>query len=78
MEVAMQPTGMEEEKTAYLSDDPRKLIGQFRRLGEAGPAYEIMAIDDTGNVDVEIVYSDEKFRTTLAEVLNDPIAETLP
>jgi hypothetical protein len=74
----MQPHGMEEEKSVYLPDDPRSLIGQFRRLGDAGPAYEIMAIDDAGNVDVEIVYSDEKFRTSLAEVLNDPIAETIP
>ena len=74
----MEPGGFQEERSSYHSDDPRSLIGQFRRLGEAGPAYEIMSIDDKGNVTVEIVESDETVTMPIAEVLEDPMAETLP
>ena len=70
--------GFEETQTAYASEDPRKLIGQFRRLGPAGPAYEIMDVDGNGIVTVEIVYSDEQLTYPLAEILEDPIAETIP
>lgn len=74
----MQKLGFDETQAAYASDDPRRLIGQFRRLGPDGPAYEIMAMDDTGQVHVEVVYSDEKVIFTSADVLEDPIAETIP
>lgn len=74
----MQKLGFEETQAAYASDDPRRLIGQFRRFGPDGPAYEIMAIDDQGRVHVEVVYSDEEVICRVAEVLEDPIAETIP
>ena len=65
-------------QAAYAVDDPRKLIGQIRRLGEAGPAYQIMGVDESGNVVIEIIESDERVTSPLAEVLNDPMAETIP
>ena len=74
----MHQGGFEEEKVAYVADDPRKLIGQVRRFGDAGPAYEIMGIAENGDVLVEVIYSDEKVRCKLAEVLEDPMAETIP
>ena len=74
----MQNRGFEEEQATYATDDPRALIGQIRRLGEAGPAYEIMSLDDAGNVVIEIIESDERVTSPLAEVLKDPIAETIP
>ncbi len=74
----MQPHGFGETQVEYKADDPRALIGQVRRFGPDGPAYEIMAIDDAGRVHVEVVYSDEKVVFSLAEVLEDPIAETIP
>lgn len=70
--------GFEETQAKYAAFDPLQLIGQFRRLGEAGPAYEVMGIDENGNVMVEIVYSDERVSFPMAEILQDPIAETLP
>jgi hypothetical protein len=72
------PKGFEEEQVSYETEDPRKLIGQFRRLGSAGPAYQIMAVDPDGTVHVELVYNDEKLKFPMAEVLEDPIAETIP
>ena len=74
----MQPRGFEEAKAAYAADDPRNLIGQIRRLGEAGPAYEIMSVDEGGHVVIEIIESDERVTSPLSEVLKDPMAETIP
>ena len=74
----MQNPGFQETQSAYAADDPRALIGPFRRVGEAGPAYEIMSIDEHGNVTVEIVESDERVTMPLKEILEDPMAETLP
>ena len=74
----MQKGGFGEENIAYLADDPRKLVGQYRRLGAAGPAYQIMGLTHDGRVMIEIVYSDEKLAYSLAEILDDPIAETIP
>ena len=74
----MQTGWFEEEKATYLPDDPRRLIGQVRRLGPDGPAYEIMGIAENGDVLVEVIFSDEKVRCKLADVLEDPIAETIP
>ena len=74
----MQNPGFEEKQSEYLSDDPRALIGQIRRLGSAGPAYEVMSIDGKGNAMVEIIESDEQVTMPISEILEDPIAETIP
>lgn len=77
-DAAMRTAGFEEEKAGYLAEEPKNLIGQFRRLGPAGPAYQIMGLTDDGHVMIEIVYSDEKLSYPLVEILADPIAETIP
>ena len=74
----MGTPGFKEDKATYLADDPRSLIGQVRRLGTAGPAYEIMEIDSDGNVVIEVLYSEERVVCPISEVLEDPIAETIP
>ena len=75
----MNKIGFEEEAQAtYKANDPRKLIGQIRRLGEAGPAYEVMEIDSDEVVTIEIIYSNERVTYPLAEILADPMAETIP
>ncbi len=74
----MQNPGFEETQPTYIADDPRKLIGQIRRLGSAGPAYEIMSVDDAGNVVIEVIESGEQVKFPIAEVLEDPMAETIP
>jgi hypothetical protein len=52
-------------------------VGQFRRLGEAGPAYEVIRID--GDLaTVEIVSTDERVTFKIADVIADPIATTFP
>ena len=70
--------GFEETQATYAADDPRALVGQIRRLGSAGPAYEIMKVDSSGDVHIEIIVSGEEVVFPLAEVLEDPMAETIP
>ena len=74
----MNTPGFEETQTAYAAEDPRRLVGQVRRLGEAGPAYEIMNVDANGDVLIEVIVSGERVVFPLAEILEDPMAETIP
>jgi hypothetical protein len=70
--------GFEEQQSAYAADDPRALVGQIRRWSSAGPAYEIVAIDAEGNAVCEVIYSGEQVVCPVVEVLEDPMAETIP
>ena len=74
----MRSGGFEEIQTAYAVDDPHHLVGQFRRFGPDGPAYEIMSVNAEGIVHVHGVYSEEEVVCRLDEVLADPLAETIP
>ena len=74
----MDKSGFEDVQAKYADFDPQTLVGQFRNLGSHGPAYEIMSVSPNGEVVIEIVYSNERLTETLAEVLQDPIAETIP
>ena len=56
----MQARGFEETQSAYASDDLRGLVGQFRRFGEDGPAYEIVRIISQDEAWISVVCSDEE------------------
>jgi hypothetical protein len=53
---------------------PEKLVGTFRRFGETGPVYEIVAIE-RDDVKVEVPETGEKLTVALRDVLADPSAE---
>ncbi len=74
----MQNGGMRESETAYAFDDPRKLVGQFRRFGEDGPAYEIVRITNEREAFIRVVYSGEELDYRISEIMTHPIAETIP
>jgi hypothetical protein len=59
-------------------DEAQKLVGEFRRFGEAGPAYEIVRLEGKDSYWIRVVCSDEELAYPIAEVLADPIAETIP
>jgi hypothetical protein len=73
----MRAHGFEETHAAYLSD-PHRLVGQFRRFGEAGPAYEVLRLDSEDKAWIRVVYSEEELAYPIAEIVADPIAETIP
>ena len=74
----MQGRGFEDTQAAYRSDDPNKLVGQFRRFGEDGPAYEVLRIESKDKAWIRVVYSEEELAYPITEILADPIAETIP
>jgi hypothetical protein len=72
-----QGPGFDEAQADYRAD-PRKLIGQVRRFSDAGPAYEVLAVNEDGKLVTEVIYSGERVICTVQEVLDDPMAETIP
>jgi Family of unknown function (DUF5397) len=74
----MASRGFEETQAGYEAGRPQSLIGQIRRLGTAGPAYEVMKVDDNDDVHIEVIASGEMAIFPLAEILEDPMAETIP
>ena len=70
--------GFEEERSTVSPMGPRDLIGQFRNLGPAGPAYEIMDIAAAGNVVIETINSEEHITEKLSTVLQGPTATLIP
>jgi hypothetical protein len=78
MEATMQVHGFEETLSAYLSGDASSLVGQFRRFGSEGPAYEILRMSSTDEAWIKVVYSEEELAYPIADILADPVAETIP
>lgn len=49
-----------------------KLVGTYRRFGDFGPVYQVVAVHD-GKADIEFPESDEKVTVPVEAVLRDPI-----
>lgn len=75
---SLRIAGFAESQAPYAAEDPYRLIGQFRRFGPDGPAYEVVSLGAEGAVHVVVVHSDEKVVCALEDVLADPLAETIP
>ena len=57
---------------------PDSIVGEFRRFGDAGPAYEIIRIVSATEAFIRVFYSGEELNYPISEILTDPIAETVP
>jgi hypothetical protein len=74
----MQTGGFEEPQAVYGSDTAASLIGQIRRFGDEGPAYEVLRLVDTTSAWIGVICSDEELAYPIAHIIADPIAETIP
>jgi hypothetical protein len=74
----MHTAGFGEAEQATFSHDPKALVGQFRRFGEYGPAYEIVRISNEREAFIHVIYSGEQLDFPIAEIMTHPIAETIP
>ncbi len=70
--------GFEEAQSAFLTLDVAGYAGQVRRFGPHGPAYEVIAVQRTGDLEIEVIQSGERATYALADFLADPIAITVP
>jgi hypothetical protein len=74
----MQTTGFGEERQKELVHDPKELVGQFRRFGPDGPAYQIVRLSTEREAFIHVVYSGEELDYPITEIMTHPIAETIP
>ena len=74
----MVQAGFQEAQADFIHVDARGLIGQVRRFGPIGPAYEVINVLASGDTLIEVVESGERLDYPLAELLGDPMAEIVP
>ena len=75
----MQP--MPEHRTHRTHSPAERLpsfIGDVRRFGAFGPAYEVTDTKPWGDLVITVIESGECLDYALAEFLADPVAETVP
>jgi Family of unknown function (DUF5397) len=70
--------GFQEAHSAFLTFDETGHVGQVRRFGPYGPAYEVVAVHGDGDLEIEVVQSGESVRYALTDFLSDPTAVTVP
>lgn len=70
-------SGFEEEKGADYKV-PYDLVGQWRRFGDYGVAYEVKNIGNDKEATIEVFGTHEVLTYPIAKILADPIAECLP
>lgn len=71
-------TGFSEPQTAFCHADAVDFVGQVRRFGSFGPAYEVIKDGSVGSVEIEVVSTGERLAYPIADLLADPMAETIP
>lgn len=74
----MKEQGFREERSAYEPEDLTELVGQFRRFGEVGPAYEVLAIMKPDFAKIRVVATGEEVDYRMDRLMSDPLAETVP
>lgn len=74
----MAKSGFEETQVAYQADVTEARVGQYRRFGEAGPAYEVLRLPSATHASIRVVQSGEELDYRLDRLLLDPIAITIP
>jgi Family of unknown function (DUF5397) len=70
--------GLQETQTGYVHAGSTAFVGQVRRFGAFGPAYEVVDIRPSGDLVVHVFNNGERLDYSVAEFLADPIAETVP
>lgn len=70
------PGFAEEKGNSYVV--PGDLIGQWRRFGDYGVAYEIKSLENDSEAVIEVFGTGEVLTYPISEILADPIAECLP
>ena len=69
--------GFEEAQTAYSASGVG-VVGEVRRFGSFGPAYEVIEAASASEVVITVIESGETLRYAMADLLADPVAITVP
>jgi len=74
----MSTPGFQEAQAKFGFEDSASVLGDVRRFGPYGPAYEVVSQEPGGDVGIMVVESGERLIYPLNEYLSDPKAETIP
>jgi Family of unknown function (DUF5397) len=78
----MAVRGFAEEAQAGFADADavfaRAAVGDVRRFGPSGPAYEVLTVKSSGDVEIIVIESGERLDYALADFWADPVAVTIP
>ena len=74
----MTGPGFQEAQSKFESAANASFIGQVRRFGAFGPAYEVVGVASATAVAITVVESGERLTYAIADLLADPIAATVP
>jgi hypothetical protein len=74
----MVTKGFEEAQAAFFEDSAAGFVGEVRRFGPDGPAYEVVDRSGPGEVRIVVVQSGEQLDYPIADLLADPVADTVP
>jgi len=73
----MANSGFAEENAASY-EAPQHLVGQWRRFGKYGVAYEIQKLENETEATIKVFGTGEVLTHPITEILEDPIVECLP
>jgi hypothetical protein len=71
-------SGFQEEQSEFSPAATASFVGQVRRFGPYGPAYEVLSMASATTVDISVIESGERLAYALSDMLADSIAETVP
>jgi Family of unknown function (DUF5397) len=77
-EAPLTDPGFQEAQSQYEPATSVSFVGQVRRFGSFGPAYEVLDIRKSGAVAISVIESGERLDYPLDAMLADPLAETIP
>jgi hypothetical protein len=74
----MAQNGFEEAQMSHAHVSEATFMGQVRRFGPFGPAYEVVDIRPSGELVIHVFDNGEQLDYSVAEFLADPVAEIVP
>jgi hypothetical protein len=74
----MTGPSFQEAQAAYTHASDESFVGQVRRFGPHGPAYEVLRSATVSSVEIIVIESGERLAYALSDMLADPMAETIP
>jgi hypothetical protein len=77
-EVLMTRPGFQEAQSEFSAATSASFVGQVRRFGDHGPAYEVVAFKSPTDVEIVVIESCERLSYAVSDLLADPMAETVP
>jgi Family of unknown function (DUF5397) len=74
----MAGPGFQEAQAQFITAPSGSFVGQVRRFGDHGPAYEVVGLAPANQVSITVIESGECLTYPITALMADPMAETIP